>query len=137
MRKHKIHTFSHVCSWLKKGNVNTSYCSTSLRQHGGSEKIGGERRFFWKRNFNESRATLCLTPVQNATELTKSLTNCMGQSELLPKHFPSSSSDDYIPQHGQRNGPEHSSSAAQGGRKGRDVTRCKVRGGFCELREDF
>lgn len=32
---------------------------------------------------------LRLTPVQNATELTKRLTNVMDQSELLSKHFPS------------------------------------------------
>lgn len=57
-----------------------------LTQHAGSN-TWEEGRCILKRNFNKSRTTLCLTPVQNATDLTENLTNMMDSSELLSKHF--------------------------------------------------
>lgn len=90
-KKHKIDTLSHACILLKKQmeiSINAVLCSGSTVR-----EILGKGRLFLKgeRNFSKSRTILCLTPVQNADELTNSLTNVMGQSELQPKHFPSSS----------------------------------------------
>lgn len=59
--------------------------------------------------------------MQNTTELTKSLTNVMDWSELLSKLF--SSFPQLIKSHrmDKRYGPDHSSSVAPGGAKGRKL----------------
>lgn len=60
MRKHKIHIYCCVCSWLKNWNGNTSYCSTSLSMVG---VILGKKEDFFKREISINPEPRCVWPL--------------------------------------------------------------------------
>lgn len=88
MSKHKLCAFSHVCSWLKKGNGNTKYCSAWLRMVG---VIFGEREDFFRREISINPESCCAWPLCRTAPSWPRASQMwwMGQSCCLSTFLPS------------------------------------------------